>query len=40
VPAGQVGGRWDPSVFNLIWKLDYPPAGGGVANLTRITEPL
>jgi broad specificity phosphatase PhoE len=34
----QVGGRWDPLVFNLIWRLDYPP-GSTTPTLTPITEP-
>lgn len=37
-PPAQVGGRWDPVVFNLIWRLDYPP-GSTTAALTPITEP-
>lgn len=34
----QVGGRWDPAVFNLIWRVDYLP-GSAAPAFTAITEP-
>jgi len=36
--SSQVGERWDPLVFILIWRLDYPP-GSALPTLTPITEP-
>lgn len=35
---GDYPDPWDPTVFNLILRLDYP-GGGGPPNVIRITEP-
>ena len=37
-PPIQVGGRWDPLVFNLIWRLDYAP-GSATPAFSAITQP-